>query len=847
MNLSKFRRLVVSAHEIPASSYQSIPPKNPQSAGLADHGLASLSGPILALLTSSICFLLAILSHRLIVTPENMAPIWMVNAVVIAMMARVNRFQWCWILMGQALGCFVANRAESIPLASTCYYACGNVLEAFLAATVLTRFGTDPVEFFTLRHFFRLLIAAIPLNVLTAALVAGANFHFTYGPAFISFVESWVSGDCLAILLLVPMLLSIRRPVRGQVPIAFIIEASLFVTAFVLVGFGLFCRQMAVGMVAYHRPLVAMFPFFLFAALRTNVFTISLSAAIFAGFALTGTLAGRGPFVGAEPTMQQTIAILQFSLIARTIGGLVISVVMEENRRALKEVSREHERFRRISESIDEVFWMVEVGVRQTVYISPAYEKVWGRSCESLIANPKSFIDAIHPDDRERVVGHLPIQETGRSFTIEYRVVRPDGSIRWVFDRGFPVTDGRGKVTHYAGVAQDITERKHSEELLQQSHERFRALSAATFEGIVIHEDGRIIDCNEQSARMLGYERDEFIGMPIEPFIPPEDRQRVLANIVAGRDSNIQHGAIRKDGSRITAEARGRHASYEGRQVRVTAIRDITDRIRMEELAIQSEKMLSIGGLAAGLAHEINNPLAIMMQNAEVVLHRIRTDSPANQAAATRAGTTIEAVLAFMQDREILEMLSGIHKSGERAAAIIRNMLAFSRARSSSMSIHRLDELLDQAIRLAHSDFELKKRWELGRIEVLREFDPELGPISCHASEIQQVLFNLLKNAVQAFALDDLAAAPPRIIVRTRREKDHARVDVEDNGPGMPESVRRRVFEPLFTTKGPGEGTGLGLFVSYFIISQHHKGTMSVNATPTGGTRFEITLPVDGD
>ena len=672
----------MSVRDIPASSFQSTSPESPQSAGLADRGLASVSGPLLALITASICFVLAALSLRLMVKPENVTPIWPVNALVIALMARVNRRRWHWILIGHALACFAADWAASIPLASTCCYVLGDVLEALLATLVLTRFGKDTVDFSSLRHFFRLVIAVVPVNALTAAMVAGANFYFAKAPHFLGFMQLWAFTDGLAMLVVIPALLSFRTPVRGQVPTTFVVEASVFVTAVVLVSFGLFWGQMAAGIIFYHRPLVALFPFFIFAALRTNVFTISLMDMIFAGSAIVGTLMGRGPFVGAEPTAQLSIVVLQFSLMARTVGGLIIAIVMEENRRALKEVSREHE--------------------------------------------------------------------------------------------------------------------------------RFAALAAATFEGIVIHEGGRIIDCNEQSARMFGYDRNEFIGMPIEPIIPPEDRQRVMANIRAGRDSNIQHGVIRKDGSRITAEARGRHTSYSGRQVRITAIRDITDRIRMEELAIQSEKMLSIGGLAAGLAHEINNPLAIMMQNAEVVLHRIRADSPANQAAAARAGTTIEAVLAFMQDREIFDMLSAIHKSGERAASIIRNMLAFSRARSSTMGSHRLDELLEQAIELAHSDFELKKKWELGRIDVVREFDSKLGPVACYASEIQQVLFNLLKNAVQAFALNEQAAAPPRIVVRTRREKDHARIDVEDNGPGMPESVRRRVFEPLFTTKAPAKGRALG-------------------------------------
>jgi signal transduction histidine kinase len=232
------------------------------------------------------------------------------------------------------------------------------------------------------------------------------------------------------------------------------------------------------------------------------------------------------------------------------------------------------------------------------------------------------------------------------------------------------------------------------------------------------------------------------------------------------------------------------------------------------------------------------------MQNSAVVSSRIGSDTPQNRAAAERAGTTIESILAYTCNREILPMLDGIHKSGQRAASIVRNMLAFSRPNEAAMGVHRLDELIDQAVELTLADHELKSRNDLNHLEIVRDFDAELGPVSCHAGELQQVVLNLFKNAVQSFAPISGECPSPRVVLRTRLDNGSARIEVEDNGPGIPEAVRRRVFEPFFTTKPPGEGTGLGLFISYFIITHHHKGAMTANPSLTGGTRFEILLPL---
>ena len=170
-------------------------------------------------------------------------------------------------------------------------------------------------------------------------------------------------------------------------------------------------------------------------------------------------------------------------------------------------------------------------------------------------------------------------------------------------------------------------------------------------------------------------------------------------------------------------------------------------------------------------------------------------------------------------------------------------MLAFSRSTTTEFQPAQIEEILDTAVRLAANDYDLKKKYDFKHVEIVRELDPELDTVICDPMEIEQVLLNLVKNAAQAMAMDG-SPPPHRIILRTRKEGDYARIEVEDNGPGMDETTRRRVFEPFFTTKAVGAGTGLGLSVSYFIVTEQHKGTIDVNSTPGQGACFIVRLPL---
>ncbi|MCP4041075.1 MAG: histidine kinase, partial [Gammaproteobacteria bacterium] len=279
----------------------------------------------------------------------------------------------------------------------------------------------------------------------------------------------------------------------------------------------------------------------------------------------------------------------------------------------------------------------------------------------------------------------------------------------------------------------------------------------------------------------------------------------------------------------------------------VIRVDDITERVRLEEMMVQSEKMISVGGLAAGMAHEINNPLAGMMQTSAVMRNRLSGENIlANQRAAKAAGISMEAIHAYMEERGILRMASTIHESGLRMSEIVGNMLGFTRQSDAVVSSHDLTELLDKALKLAATDYDLKKKYDFKTIKIVKEYAEFIPSVPCEEVKIQQVLLNILQNGAQA--MQEAKVDKPMFTLRTYHKAEHDMVciEIEDNGPGMDETIRKRIFEPFFTTKPIGLGTGLGLSVSYFIIKENHNGEISVESKPGRGTRFIIRLPPEG-
>ncbi|MCK5100596.1 MAG: PAS domain S-box protein [Desulfobacteraceae bacterium] len=279
----------------------------------------------------------------------------------------------------------------------------------------------------------------------------------------------------------------------------------------------------------------------------------------------------------------------------------------------------------------------------------------------------------------------------------------------------------------------------------------------------------------------------------------------------------------------------------------VIRIDDVTEQVQLEEMMVQSEKMLSVGGLAAGMAHEINNPLSGVMQTASVMRKRLNDiEMPANISAAKEIGIDIADIKAFMEKRGILRMAATINEAGQRMATIVSNMLNFARKSDSRTSSHILSELLDNTLELAAADFDLKKQYDFKLIGIKKEYDDNLPMVPCEKAKIQQVLLNILRNGAQA--MQEADTDQPMFSIKTKFDtiQKMVCVEIKDNGPGIDKKILKRIFEPFFTTKPAGVGTGLGLSVSYFIITENHGGKLSVESAPGTGTKFIIRLPLGG-
>jgi PAS domain S-box-containing protein len=362
-----------------------------------------------------------------------------------------------------------------------------------------------------------------------------------------------------------------------------------------------------------------------------------------------------------------------------------------------------------------------------------------------------------------------------------------------------------------------------------------------------VDAEGCVTQWNRETERITEIPAPQAQGQPFETIFPSlgSEMDRIVEAI---GNRKLRHDE--RIPCTIANEARFADVtvyplSTDGADGAVIRVDDVTDRVRIEEMMVQSEKMMSVGGLAAGMAHEINNPLAGILQNLQVMRNRITHSTERNLNAAKEAGTSLEVIQAYMHDRGLVRMMDSVTEAGRRAAKIVDNMLSFSRKDEAHFAPNDLGEILERSLELASNDYDLKKRFDFRHIEIKRKYDDTLEPIPCEASQIQQVILNLLTNSAQAMAKHVDDSKTPKITLRLKREADMALIEVEDNGPGMDAETRKRAFEPFFTTKEVGHGTGLGLSVSYFIVTENHGGTMRVRSVPGRGTCFSIRIPFE--
>ena len=279
----------------------------------------------------------------------------------------------------------------------------------------------------------------------------------------------------------------------------------------------------------------------------------------------------------------------------------------------------------------------------------------------------------------------------------------------------------------------------------------------------------------------------------------------------------------------------------------VIRIDEVTARVQLETMMVQNDKMMSLGELAAGVAHELNNPLGAIIQSAQIIRNRL-SNTDKNQRQAELSGTTLTSIVKYMSQREITRLFHNIQDASQRAAAIVENMLEFSRTSNQEHQQEDIKKLIDQSCDLASHVLQTPGHPVQNKIELQFDLDQEFSTVECNGAEIQQVIINLIRNAAQAIKEDaNYLSKSPSISIKTKSNQSDLMIVIEDNGPGIPPEIRPHIFEPFYTTKTVGKGTGLGLSICYFIITERHDGTIEVESPAEGGTRFILHIPLSND
>jgi PAS domain S-box-containing protein len=499
-------------------------------------------------------------------------------------------------------------------------------------------------------------------------------------------------------------------------------------------------------------------------------------------------------------------------------GGVVFVRTDITEQKRVQATLRDNEAFKSamIDASLDSIITMNDRG--EILEFNQAAERTFGYRREDVLG--RSVNDVIVPPHDAQNAGVARFLSPDRRLLgqrVEIEAMRADGS---TFSAEIAMADvvlhGQRVFTAYL---RDISDRQRMEHALRDSEQRFRSIAEAHPVPVVIVrvEDGIVVYASPAARALFGL--PDYAGVRAVDFYVSEDERNRIMSLVdrLGAVENLETSLCRADGNLFSASLTSRKILWEGQPAVVTGVLDLTEPkraqaeiARQREALVHSEKLTALGSLLAGVAHELNNPLSVVVGQA-----------------------------AMLQELCDDGMLSGraekIRRAAERCARIVKTFLAMARRRPPEVSAIDLNAVIEASIDLV--------AYSLRTTDVTLALDLGIGlpRIMADSDQLNQVVTNLVVNAQQAL-LD--RPAPRKLSITTRFDagRDEVIMTVADNGPGVPAEIRSRIFEPFFTTKPTGVGTGVGLSMCQGVV-ESHGGRIAIDDTPGGGATFVVTFP----